>query len=154
MPVVSDYSPYYSNNQDLTEVLIDLKNTIATSVSYPVIGFDAVAFEDINQGQALYLRASDGKVAKAIANDTEDKATVVGFAQTTKLAGETVRVAIVGRLSTSGLNQGTLYYLSAASAGSITSTPPSTINHFVTRVGETSNSSQLIIQLEPPIRLS
>lgn len=153
MPVVSNYVPYYSNAQDFTEALIDLKDTIASSVLYPVLGFDAVAFENVNQGQALYLRASDGKVGKAIANDTDDKATVIGFAQTTKLAGEIVRAAIVGSLPTSGLNLGSIYYLSATSAGSITDVPPSASGHFVTRVGESASSSQLIIQLEPPIRL-
>jgi hypothetical protein len=54
----------------------------------------------------------------------------------------------------SGLSSGVIYYLSAASAGAITSTPPSTAGHYVTRVGEAVSSAELIVQLEPPVLLS
>jgi hypothetical protein len=121
---------------------------------YSVAGFQALAFENVNQGEALYARSSDGKVGRAIANDTFDKANVVGFAQTTKLSGELVRVLIVGVAPNSGLSPGGIYYLSAASAGAITSTPPSTAGHYVTRVGEAVNSAELAVQLELPILLA
>lgn len=154
MSGVSNYKPYAPNSQGLTEALIDLKSTMASKTVYSVAGFQAIAFENVSQGEALYARLSDGKVGRAIANSTEDLATVVGFAQTSKLAGELVRVLIVGTLASSGLNPGQLYYLSNVSFGSITTTPPSTSGHYVTRVGEASNTAQLIIQLEPPILLS
>lgn len=154
MPGVSNYEPYAPNNQGLTEALIDLKSTMAGKTVYSVAGFQALAFENVNQGEALYARASDGKVGRAIANDTFDKANVVGFAQTTKLSGELVRVLIVGVAPNSGLSPGVIYYLSAASAGAITSTPPSTAGHYVTRVGEAASSAELIVQLEPPVLLS
>lgn len=154
MSGVSNYEPYAPNAQGLTEALIDLKSTMASKTVYSVAGFQALAFENVSQGEALYARLSDGKVGRAIASSTQDLATVVGFAQTSKLAGELVRVLIVGTLASSGLNPGQLYYLSAASSGAITTTPPSTSGHYVTRVGEASNNAQLIIQLEPPILLS
>jgi predicted transcriptional regulator len=154
MPGVSNYDPYAPNAEGFTEALIDLKATMAGRTVYAVAGFQAIAFEDIAQGQAVYSRMSDGKVGLAIANDTEDKATVAGFAETSKLTGEIVRVLIVGLLPTTGLSPGEIYYLSAVSAGSITTTPPSTAGYYVTRVGEAAASSQLIVQLEPPIQLS
>lgn len=154
MAGVSNYEPYSPNSEGLTEVLIDLKSTMAGRTVYSVAGFLAEGFENVVQGQALYARASDGKVGLAVANDTFDKANVVGFAQTSKLAGEQVRVLIVGVLAGSGYNAGDIYYLSDSSAGSITTTPPSTAGRFVTRVGEAASSSEFIIQLEPPIELS
>lgn len=153
MAGVSNYSPYPPNAQGFTEALIDLKSTMAGKTVYSVAGFIAEGFEDVVQGEALYSRSSDGKVGKAIANSTEDQATVVGFAQTSKLAGQQVRVLIVGVLATSGLDAGDIYYLSAATPGLITTTPPSVAGQFVTRVGEASSTAELIIQLEPPVQL-
>jgi hypothetical protein len=154
MSGISNYEPYAPNNQGLTEALIDLKSTMAEKIPYSVAGFQALAFENINQGEALYARSSDGKVGRAIANDTFDKANVIGFAQTTKLSGELVRVSIVGVAPNSGLSPGAIYYLSAVSAGTITSTPPSTAGHYVTRVGEAASAAELTVQLEPPILLA
>lgn len=152
-PSVKNYEPYAPNNQGLTEALIDLKSTMAGKTVYSVAGFIALGFEDVTQGEALYSRMSDGKVGRAIANDTEDKATVVGFAQTSKSVGQEVRVLVVGLLPTSGLDAGDIYYLSAATPGLITTVPPSTAGQYVTRVGEAASSAELIIQVEPPILL-
>jgi len=154
MAGVSNYEPYAPNSEGLTEVLIHLKSTMAGRTVYAVAGFLAEGFENVVQGQALYARASDGKVGLAIANDTFDKANVIGFAQTSKLAGEQVRVLIVGVLAGSAYNAGDIYYLSANSAGSITTIPPSTAGQYVVRVGEAASTSEFIIQLEPPIELS
>jgi hypothetical protein len=154
MPGISNYEPYAPNAQGFTEALIDLKATMASKTVYSIAGFQAVAFEDVVQGEALYARASDGQVGKAFAGDTEDKATVIGFAQTSKFAGEQVRVLIFGILASSGLNPGDLYYLSAASAGAITITPPSSAGEYVTRVGEAASTAELVIQIEPPVKLS
>ena len=96
----------------------------------------------------------DGKVGKAIANDTIDKAIVAGFSQTTKSTGQTVNVIVRGLLATTGLDAGDEYYLSAVSAGAITKTAPSSSGQYLTRVGEAGTSVQLIIKLEPPILVS
>ena len=153
MAGISNYEPYAPNSVGLTQVLIDLKDTMAGRTVYSVAGFVAEGFEDVTQGDALFSRTSDGKVGRAIANDTLDKATVVGFAQTTKAAGEEVRVLIVGVLADSGLDAGDIFYLSDSGAGSITTTPPSTAGRFLTRVGEAASTSEFIIQIEPPILL-
>lgn len=154
MSAISNYSPYAPNNEGLTEVLIDLKDTIATVVPYSTIGFRAITIEAVNQGQALYSRASDARVGLAIANSTLEKATVVGFARTTVASGEEVDILVTGVLSTSGLNSGDIYYLSDSGNGSITTVAPSTTGHFVTRVGEAATGSSLIIHLNPSILLS
>jgi len=153
MTDIANYEPYAPNSLGLTEALIDLKDTIATLPALPYGGFEAEVFENVTQGDALYLRSSDGKAGRAIANDTVDKATVIGFAQTTKPAGERVRVLIVGILADSGLDAGDIFYLSDSGAGSITTTPPSTAGRFLTRVGEAASASEFIIQIEPPILL-
>lgn len=153
MSGVSNYSPYAPNAQGFTEALIDLKSTLGSSTTYSVIGFLAEAFENINQGEAVYCRSSDGKIARAVANGTFDQANVAGFAQTTKLAGQQVRVVVTGSSPNSGLNPGSIYYLSAGTPGSITDTPPSGSGQYVTRVGEAVNGATLVVQLEPPIKL-
>jgi hypothetical protein len=60
---------------------------------------------------------------------------------------------IIGILAISGLDAGDIFYLSDASAGAITSTPPSAAGRFLTRVGEAASSAELSIQIEPPIQL-
>ena len=153
-PGVIDNEPYAPNSVGLTGVLIDLKETMANKQTYSVIGYQCVTFENVTQGEALYCRSSDGKVGKAIANDTLDKALVAGFAQTTRSTGQTVNVIVRGLLATTGLDAGDEYYLSAASAGAITKTAPSSSGQYLTRIGEAGTSVQLIIKLEPPILVS
>jgi len=153
MPVKSNYKPYEPNSQGLTEVLIDLKDTLATKTVYFVAGFESVAFENVSQGQPLYARSSDGKVGLARAAGSADEARVVGFAQTSKSTGETVRCLVFGNLATSGLDAGEFYFLSTGYGG-ITATAPSTSGQYITRVGESISSASLHVSLEPPIKVS
>ena len=151
MAGAKDQEPYESNMEGLIGVLIDLKTTIAGKQVYSVAGFTAPAFENVTQGEALYSRSSDGKLGKAIANDTTDKASCFGFAETSKSTGETVRCVTHGQLAFSGLTRGSDYYLSGASAGGITTTPPSGSGKYLVRVGRASSTSQLIVKLEAPM---
>ena len=151
MSGAKDQEPYDSNFEGLVGVLIDLKTTIAGKQVYSVIGFSAPAFENVSQGEALYSRSSDGKVGKAIANDTVDKASCIGFAQTSKLTGETVNCVTLGQLASSGLTRASDYYLSGASAGGITTTPPTGSDKYLVRVGRASSTTQLIIKIEAPM---
>lgn len=153
MSGTTDHRPYAPNFVGLNGVLLDLKATMADRTVYSVAGFGAEAFEDVTQGAALYARASDGKVGLANASGTRDEATVVGFAQTAKNAGEEVRCLVVGILALSGLDAGEPMFL-ATSDGAITKTPPTTNGHFVVRVGEAATTANLAIQIEPPILLS
>ena len=153
-PGVLDHEPYEASDVGLIVALRDLKETMAGQQTQSVVGYQCEVFENVVQGEALYCRASDGKVGKAIANDTFDKALVAGFAQTTKSTGQSVNVIVRGLMATSGLDQGDEYYLSAASSGAITKTPPTTASQYLTRIGEAAGSTELIIKLEPPILLS
>ena len=146
-------APYAPNYRGLVDALIDLKDGFPTFVPFRV-GFDAIAFEAVNQGDALYLRQSDGQVGKAIASGTLDQAYVAGFADTSKNIGETVKVLVTGVEAISGLDAGDHYFLSASTAGGITTTPPVTPGEYVVRVGEAVSASEFSIQLEPPILLS
>lgn len=154
MASVEALAPYQPNAQGLTEVLIDLKSTMPSQTVFKVTGYETTCFEDVVQGQVLYSRASDGQVGKAIASDTLDKATVAGVAETSKSAGQSLKVIVAGIVATSGLDLGDQYYLSAASAGAIVKTPPSSAGQYVSRIGEAGSTGQLIIRIEPPILLS
>ena len=154
MSSVENYVPYQPNAQGFTEALLDLKSTMPTSTVFKVTGYVTTCFENVTQGDAVYSRESDGFIGKAIANDTFDKAKVAGFVEVTSTSGSQVRVITRGITTMSGLNTGDLYFLSASSAGAITSTPPTSAGDFLTRVGEAGSTGQFIVKVEPPVQLS
>ena len=146
-------SPYENNFRGLVDALIDFKEGFPTFAPLQV-GFNATAFQDVTDGDALYMRTSDGQVGKASAADgTIENATVVGFANATVSANGTVKVIVTGLKTLSSLNAGDLFFLSDSSAGAITATPPSGAGKAVTRVGEASTVNDLAIHIEPPILL-
>ena len=152
MAGTSNYQPYEPNSKGFTEALIDLKDTLGGRVVYSVAGFEAIAFENVAQGQPLYSRSSDGKLGLARAAGSEDEARVAGFAQTSKSTGGTVRCLVFGILATSGLDAGELYFLSTGYGG-ITTTPPSASGQYITRVGEAISGASLHVSLEPPVKV-
>jgi|TARA_R100000081_G_scaffold90194_1_gene64775 hypothetical protein len=146
-------SPYENNMRGLVDALIDFKEGFPTFAPLQV-GFNATAFQDVTDGDALYMRTSDGQVGKASAADgTIENATVVGFANATVSANNTVKVIVTGLKTLSSLNAGDLFFLSDSTAGGITITPPSGAGKAVTRVGEASTATDLAIHIEPPILL-
>ena len=146
--------PYEPNYRGLVDAVIDLKEGFPTFAPLQV-GFDATAFENVTEGDALYMRTSDGQVGKATASDgTSEAATVVVFANATAAANTTVKVIVVGLKTISGLDAGDLYFLSPSTAGAITLTPPSSAGQAVVRLGEAATTTTLAIQIEPPIKLS
>ena len=146
-------SPYENNMRGLVDALIDFKEGFPTFAPLQV-GFNATAFQDITDGDALYMRTSDGQVGKAsAANGTLENATLIGFANATVSANSTVKVIVTGLKTLSSLNAGDLFFLSDSSAGAITATPPSGAGKAVTRVGEASTVNDLAIHIEPPILL-
>ena len=58
--------PYEPNYRGLVDAVIDLKEGFPTFAPLQV-GFDATAFENVSEGDALYMRTSDGQVGKASA---------------------------------------------------------------------------------------
>ncbi len=155
MTVVKDLEPYTANVEGLVAILEDFRQTMPNPIVFKIAAYRTEAFENVSQGDALYSRASDGKVGKALANGTLDEATVAGFAETTQTAGQIVRVIVSGQVvaGTQTLDAGDIFFLSAASAGSITKTPPTTAGQFLTVVGEAANTSELIVRIKRPIRL-
>ena len=154
MADVKDLEPYAANAEGLTGVLTDIVSTMPNPIVFKVVGYVVNTFEDVTQGDVLYARASDGLVGKAIANDTLDKAVVAGIAETTVTQGNQVRVIVTGQVAVStSLDPGELYFLSAASAGSLTKTPPTTAGHYVTLVGEAGTSNQIVLKIKRPIQL-
>ena len=154
MADVKDLEPYAGNAEGLTAVLTDIVSTMPNPIVFKVAGYVTNAFENVTQGDVLYSRASDGQVGKAIANDTLDKAVVAGIAETTVTAGNQVRVIVTGQVAVStSIDPGDMYFLSAASAGSLTKTPPTTAGHYVTLVGEAGTSNQIVLKIRRPIQL-
>ena len=146
-------SPYENNMRGLVDALIDFKEGFPTFAPLQV-GFNATAFQDITDGDALYMRTSDGQVGKAsAANGTLENATVIGFANATVSANSTVKVIVTGLKTLSSLNAGDLFFLSDSSAVAITATPPSGAGKAITRVGEASTANDLAIHIEPPVLL-
>ena len=154
MADVKDLEPYAANTEGLTGVLTEIVSTMPNPIVFKVVGYVVNTFEDVTQGDVLYARASDGLVGKAIANDTLDKAVVAGIAETTVTQGNQVRVIVTGQVAVStSIDPGDIYFLSAASAGSLTKTPPTTAGHYVTLVGEAGTSNQIVLKIKRPIQL-
>lgn len=154
MSSVNDLEPYAGNAEGLVAVLEDLRATMPSAIVFKVTGYLATPFENVTQGDALYSRASDGQVGKAIASSSLDQATVAGFAETTKTAGQTVKVIVAGQIAVAQtLDPGDLFFLSATQSGQIVKTPPSTAGQYVTPIGEALATNELIIRIKRPIKL-
>ena len=52
-----------------------------------------------------------------------------------------------------GLTAGATYYLSAATAGAMTVTPPSTVGQYVVRLGKALSTTEFEIRIERPVLL-
>lgn len=103
-------------------------------------------------GDVVYISAaSTGRKAQANAVGTKD---AIAFAK------GAISAAAVGSYQTDGilsglvgLTAGVVYYLSAATAGLMTNTAPSTIGQYVVRLGIAISTTELEIQIERPILL-
>ena len=150
----SNLQPYAPNFEGVVAALIDFKDTSPSDSAFKLFGVELTCFEDVTQGNALYIRASDGKVGKARANGTLDEAVVTGVAETTKTAGETVRAIVVGQAAVAPtLDAGDLFFLSATTPGHLTKTPPSAAGQYVTLIGEAPNNTELTVKIRRPILL-
>ena len=116
---------------------------------------DATAFENVAEGEALYMRASDGQVGKAsAANGSLENSHVIGLADAATSATGTCKVITTGvKTMPSTIDPGDIYYLSPSTAGAITTTVPSGSGQAIVRVGEGATTSIFSIRVEPPIRI-
>ena len=94
--------PYEPNYRGLVDAVIDLKEGFPTFAPAQVT-FTATAFEAVTEGDALFMRTSDGKVGKAsAANGLLENASVIGFAQISAIADTSAEVIHVDNLGAAG----------------------------------------------------
>lgn len=115
-------------------------------------------------GAPVYMDAANGvKKAKADASGTSTPIGLVADASITNgvsgtIALDGVLTATTGQWdtiagTTGGLTFGTRYYLSAATAGLLTATAPSTTGQYVVEVGIAISTTDLKISIRPRILL-
>jgi hypothetical protein len=92
-------SPYAPNYRGLVDALIDLKESLPSTVGGQLV-IRAVAGETLTTGNAVYLDAPTGTLFKAIANATIDEASVLGFAQENVTGGSPTNILVGGALAT------------------------------------------------------
>jgi hypothetical protein len=115
-----------------------------------VVSSSLVAGDFVN----IYDQGGIPKVRKADASGgTPLKAD--GFVKDDFTIGDVAEIYF-GNLNTkySGLTIGAIYYLSPSSPGRVTSSPPSTANHIVQRLGKAINSSTILVEIQDTITLS
>ena len=115
-------------------------------------------------GTPVYNDAADGvKKAKADAVGTKGVLGLVAVASVTNGTAGNIQTngilaattgqwdAVAG--TTGGLTFGTVYYLSAATSGLITSVAPSTVGQYVVEVGRAISTTEMKIDVKQPILL-
>jgi hypothetical protein len=103
-------------------------------------------------GDIVYISAADtGKKAKADAVGTKDAIAVAMGAITAGTTGSYQSDGLLAGLA--GLTPGAVYYLSAATAGLMTTTAPSAAGQFVTRIGIAVSATELDINIQRAIAL-
>lgn len=103
-------------------------------------------------GDVMYIFGADSvKKAKADASAT---AAAYYFATAVITAASTGNFQSAGVLAgMSGLTPGATYYLSAATSGLMTVTPPSTVGQYVVRLGKALSTTEFEIRVEREILL-
>lgn len=103
-------------------------------------------------GDVVYLSAADTvKKAKADAPATKD---AVALAMGSISNGASGTYQTSGTLAgLTGLTTGAVYYLSAATAGTMTTTAPTTINQYVVRLGIAVSTTEFLIEVQRAILL-
>ena len=144
--------PYEPNYRGLVDAVIDLKEGFPTFAPAQVT-FTATAFEAVTEGDALFMRTSDGKVGKAsAANGLLENASVIGFAQISALTDESFRLCCWSERHI-WIRCRSIYFLISYTAGAILQ-----LLHLLLdssrKIGEAATATKLSIQIEPPIKLS
>lgn len=145
---------YPANTAGVIQALIDLQNAIsgggAGAQSIAALA-PAVAGEPLALGDAVYLEASDGRVYKALSNQSRNKANVLGLAkEAVSNPGDEVTIVVRGPISgLSGLSAGVDYFLDTN--GLISTTAPNGGGVYSVHIGQAISSTKLDVQPNPPI---
>jgi hypothetical protein len=108
------------------------------------------ANSDVDKAQANALGTIQ---VVGLVRDVSIAAAASGLVQTGGVLAATTGQwdAVAG--TTGGLTPGSVYYLDAATAGKITATAPTTGGQFVVKIGTALSATELMIELEAPIKL-
>lgn len=108
-----------------------------------------IAGETITAGQALYLKASDGKLWKAQADGTAAEATAVGIALHAALANQPVTYAGNGcTLNIGGTTSKATVYVVSAAAGGIAPLADLTSTQYISHLGyATATDGSMVLKI-------
>ncbi len=124
---------------------------VAASVSLSGTStFQGVAGETITAGQSVYLKTSDGRLWKALANGTAEQGTVKGVALHASLAGQPLQIGTGGDLTLSNstpMTVGVAYYNSPNNAGGIAPVADIASTHYVTILGVAKTAAVLTLNI-------
>lgn len=137
-------------------VALDGAGKLDSSVMPTGIGADTAtiqASEDLAAGDVVNIHDATGaRVRKA---DASNGRRVDGFVLSSVTSGQNATVYFEGAITgLTGLTVGATYYLSGASAGTVTSTAPSTATHIVQEVGRAVSSSRIAFEPQQPVTLA
>jgi len=116
--------------------------------------------QDLLAGQPVYMKGT-GHLGLAQA-DASGTSTVVGLAVEDKLTGFACPYVFQNKLTLADwtavigaatLTIGAIYYLSASTAGMLTTTAPTAVGEYVCRVGMAISTTTLAIEIDPKILL-
>lgn len=106
----------------------------------------------VSTSEVMYINSSTGKLKRA-------KADSIITAKAAFLAVEEIASGAFGPFQMGGVIHTSLgfapdneCFLSATTAGAITTTPPATPGHFITRIGLYMIADRLVINIQPPIK--
>jgi hypothetical protein len=113
------------------------------------------ASENLTAGEFVnvWLDSGNARVRKADASNTGKEAHGFVLANVTSGNSATVYYGNINN-QRSGLTIGSTYYLSGGTAGSITTTPPSTSGHLVQRIGVAYSATEILVELGQTIELA
>lgn len=135
--------------------------TIGTKTNYVLTNGESTS---IVIGTPVYISGNDS-AKKAKANSSSTTYFIGLVADTSITNSKTGNITINGVLNATttqwdavagtsgGLTANTVYYLSASTAGQITSTAPTTVGQYVVQVGIAISTTEMIINITRPILL-
>lgn len=148
----------------LTNGQIEQLQSTDTLVTVDLPQFTNANASPIVIGTAVYISASD-TVNKARANAVGTVGVIGLVADASIASGSAGGVQVGGILAATtgewdavtggsgGLTPGAIYYLSAATAGMITSTAPSSAGEYVVQIGTATSTTEMMINIERRILL-
>lgn len=114
-----------------------------------------VASENLAAGDLINIFDSSGSIKVRRADASSPAKEAHGFVINSVTSGGTASV-YYGNINTgvSGLTIGLTYYLSGATPGAVTTTPPTTAGYIVQKIGRSISTTSLLVNIQQPITLA